>query len=207
MPNIKIAVLGAGNIGGSIGRAWVAAGQDVAFGVNDLNGKNANALRAKLGDKANIGTLADALATNPDVVLLAIPSRLVDETLARFKDQLDGKIIIDATNKFGAPEMNSFASLQQHTPQAKIYRTFNYVGWENFENPNFPGGPGDLFYCGTEGDAKAVVEELISNVGYQPLYLGGVDQIGLMEAITQVTMALAFKLGKGREISYKLLTR
>ena len=45
---LTIAVLGAGNIGSTLGRKWVAAGHQVAFGVNDPNGKHAQALRTEL---------------------------------------------------------------------------------------------------------------------------------------------------------------
>jgi len=33
---MKIAVIGKGNIGGSLGSKWLAAGHDVVYGANDL---------------------------------------------------------------------------------------------------------------------------------------------------------------------------
>src|SRR3954449_10638411 len=98
MPPYKIVVLGGGNIGGSIGRKWVAAGHEVVFGVNDTGGKNATSLKNDLGDKITIGTIEEALATGPDVVLLAVPAAKVGDLIARNAAQLDGKIIFDATN-------------------------------------------------------------------------------------------------------------
>jgi predicted dinucleotide-binding enzyme len=202
---LNIAVLGAGNIGGTIGRKWAQAGHQVTFGVNDPNGKNAQELRSELGDSVKIGTLADVLSGNPDVVLLALPGTAVESTIAQYASQLDGRIIIDAANRMGAPTMNSFSALQQHTPQARIYRAFNIYGYENFANPEFNGVQADLFFCGTPGDSRAIVEQLIREVGLRPMYLGGVEQVGRVDSITGVWFALALGQGKGRHLAFKVL--
>jgi predicted dinucleotide-binding enzyme len=201
---LNIAVLGAGNIGGTIGRKWANAGHSVTFGVNDPNGKNAQALRSELGDKVKISTVADALSGNPDVVLLALPGAAAESTIAQYASQLDGRIIIDAANRMGAPTMNSFAALQQHTPQARIYRAFNIYGYENFAKPEFDGVQADLFFCGTSSDSRAIVEQLIREVGLRPMYLGGVEQVGTVDSITGVWFALALGQGKGRHLAFKV---
>src|SRR6266852_5421481 len=82
MTTIKIAVLGAGHIGGSLGRKWVATGHQVVFGVNNPDGEKARKLRSDLGDHAAIYTTADALATNPDVVVMSLPGTAMDATIA-----------------------------------------------------------------------------------------------------------------------------
>jgi predicted dinucleotide-binding enzyme len=202
-----IAVLGAGNIGGTIGRKWANAGYEVVFGVNDVNGKNAEALRSELGDRAKIGTIAEALSSNPAVVLMAIPGGAMEDTIAQYASQLDGKIIIDSANRMGASTMNSFEALQQHTPHAQIYRAFNTYGFENFANPDFNGVQGDLFYCGPDGDSRAIVEQLISAVGLRPVYLGGVGQVGVVDGITGIWFALAIGQKKGRHLAFKVLER
>jgi predicted dinucleotide-binding enzyme len=103
--------------------------------------------------------------------------------------------------------MNSFATFQQHTPRARVFRAFNTLGWENFANPEFEGGPADLFYCGSDGDARMAVEQLITDIGLRPVYLGGVEQVGLVDAIGSLWFALAFGQGKGRHLAFKMLTR
>jgi predicted dinucleotide-binding enzyme len=207
MSTIKIVVLGAGNIGGTLGSKWVAAGHQVVFGVNNPNGEKAGKLRSNLGDRAAIYTTAEALATNPDVVVLAIPGPAMDATIAQYADQLDGKIVIDTANKMGASTHNSFAALQQHTPHARIYRAFNSLGWENFANPLFNGIAADLFFCGTGGEPRATVEQLISDIGLQPVYLGGVEQVGVIDSLLGLWIALAVGQGKGRQLAFKVLTK
>ena len=205
MSTIKLVVLGAGNIGGTLGRKWVAAGHQVVFGVNNPDGEKARKLRGELGDRAVIHTTAEALATNPEVVVLAIPGPAMDATIAQYADQLDEKIIIDTANKMGASTHNSFAALQQHTPHARIYRAFNTLGWENFANPLYDGTPADLFYCGADGESRATVEQLISDIGLRPVCLGGVEQAGVVDSLLGLWFALAIGQGKGRHLAFKML--
>lgn len=204
---LTIAVLGAGNIGGTLGRKWAGAGHQVAFGVNDPGGKHAQTLRSELGGKVTIGSVAEALSSNAAVVVMAVPGTAMDAMIAENAAQLDGRIILDTANRMGGGTMNSFATLQQYTPHAHIFRAFNTLGWENFANPEFAEGKADLFYCGSEGDERITVEQLISDVGLHPMSLGGVEQVELVDAIGRLWFALALGQGKGRHLAFKVLTR
>ena len=205
--NLTIAVLGAGNIGGTIGRKWVSAGHRVVFGVNDPTGKNAQALRSTLGDRADIGTVDTALNSNPDVVFIALPGAVMDAVIEQYAAQLDGRIIIDATNKMGRTSMNSLAELQKHTPHARIYRAFNSYGYENFANPTFDDIQADLFFCGTDGDSRGTIEQLISAIGLRPVYLGGVEQVNTVDGVASIWFALVFGQHKSRHLAFKMLER
>lgn len=206
MATYKIAVLGAGNIGGSIGRKWVAAGHQVAFGVNNLNGKNATALKSDLGDKITVGTLEEALATGPDIVLLAVPGGRVADVITQNAAQLDGKVIFDATNNFGSPTKNVISFLQQYTPNAQIYRAFNNMIWENFVDSDYHGIQADAFYCGDE-TGRETAEQLINEAGVNPVYVGGVDKGDLVDSLLGLFVALATGQKRGRNLAFKLLTR
>ena len=202
-----IAVIGAGNIGGTLGRKWIAAGHQVVFAVSDPNGKNAQTLRNDLGDKARIGSISDALSNNPDVVELAFPGTAVDTIITTYAKQLDGRIIIDSTNRMGSPTMNSFETLQKQTPNAQIFRVFNTYGAINFENPQFPQGTVSLFFCGPDGAARTKVEQLITDVGPEPIYVGGVDQVNVVDGVAQLWLTLAFGQKRGPNFALKILTR
>src|SRR5690606_71959 len=134
-----------------------------------------------LAGSVSAASIADAI-DGAEVVLFAIPGGIVAETVAAHAPALNGKILIDATNNMRAATRHNMAAFAQHTPVARAYRAFNHYGWENFVNPMFDGTPGDLFYCGTDGDPRAVVEQLIAAVGLRPMYLGGVDQADLVDA-------------------------
>ena len=203
---LKVAVLGAGNIGGTLGRKWITAGHQVTFGVSDPNGKNAQTLRDEFADRVSIGSVAEALTTNPQVVVMALPGTAMEATITEHATQLDNHIIIDAANRMGGGPMNSFATFQQYTPHAHIFRAFNSYGWENFANPQFAQGTADLFYCGPDGDLRTMVAQLISDVGLRPISLGGVEQVGLVDSVAGLWFALALGQRKGRHLAFKVLT-
>ncbi len=202
-----VAVLGAGNVGGALGRKWIAAGHQVVFGVSDPNGKHAESLRSDLGDKVVIGSIADALARNPDVVALALPGNVVGTIITTYAKQLDSRIIIDATNNMGSATMNSFRTLHEQVPNALPFRAFNTYGSVNFDNPQYPQGVADLFFCGPDGDARTKVEQLITDVGLESVYVGGVDQVSVVDGVAQLWLALAFGQKRGPQLTFKVLTR
>ncbi|MBA3825577.1 MAG: NAD(P)-binding domain-containing protein [Ktedonobacterales bacterium] len=204
MATLRIAVLGAGNIGGTLGRKWTKAGHTVAYGVRDPQNAEAQTLRQS-GASVTVGTVADALGTDPQVILFAIPGGTMEATIATHAAQINGRTVIDAANRLGGGgPTDSFANFQQQTPTAQVYRAFNTLGWENFENPVFNGMQGDLFFAGPEGDSLAQVEQLISDVGLRPIRLGGTDQIGAVDALLGVWFTLSKTLG--RHLAFKVLS-
>jgi 8-hydroxy-5-deazaflavin:NADPH oxidoreductase len=205
MGGLRIGVLGAGNIGGTLSKKWVAAGHTVACGVTDPQGQRAQALRADLGDQVTIGTAADALA-GAEVVLMAVPGGAMDAAIAANAAHLDGKIVIDAANRMGGGgPANSFATFQQQTPNARLYRAFNTYGWDVFADPTFAGGTPDHFYCGPDGPSRAIVERLISDVGVNPIWLGGPEQVGVVDGLLPLWLGLAAGQKMGRHLAFKLL--
>src|SRR5207302_4731557 len=70
---LTITILGAGNIGGTLGRKWHAAGHKVIFGVSNPEGKYGTELRAELGESVIVATASEALAHETDVVVMALP--------------------------------------------------------------------------------------------------------------------------------------
>jgi len=203
MATLRIAVVGAGNIGGTLGRKWVAAGHEVALGVRDTGDERARALRAELGERTRVATIPDAVA-GADAVLLAVPGKVAAETAAGLGAALDGRIVIDATNNIGAPAANSVAAIQAAAPGAHVFRAFNIYGWENFADPMYDGVQADLFYAGPEGGAGATVEALIAAVGLRPVRLGGSDQAGLTDDLLRIWFTL-MRGGRGRHMALKLL--
>jgi predicted dinucleotide-binding enzyme len=129
----------------------------------------------------------------------------MEETIAANAAALDGKLVIDAANRMGATTPNSRVACQQHAPGARYVRAFNSLGWENFANPTFDGVQADLFYAGPEAD-RALVEQLIADVGLRPMRLGDSDQAGLVDSVSGLWFALAIGQQHGRHLAFKVLT-
>ena len=123
---MKIAVIGTGHIGGTLGQRWHAAGHDVAYGSRKGSGTGPGG--------APVMPVADAL-TGAEVVLLAVPGRAVAEVVAAHGAALGGKVVIDAVNRIGEPDVNSQAAIAAAAPDARYVRAFNTLGWENFAGP------------------------------------------------------------------------
>jgi hypothetical protein len=202
---MNIAILGAGNIGSALGEKWIQAGHIVRYGVRNPDKPEVQELLAKLGDKASASDLAEAIAFG-EVILFAISGAAMDETITTHAAALDGKIVIDAANKIGSSVVNSFAAFAAQTPHAKPYRAFNAYGFENFQTPMFDGVPGDLFYCGPV-ESRATLDTLITDVGLNPVYIGGIDQVEVIDGLLKLWIALVRGQGKGRNLVFKMLTR
>ena len=202
---MKIAVVGAGHIGGTLGRKWAAAGRQVVYGVRDAGDPKTKELLAEAGANASADTVHDAIRQG-DIVVFALPGTAVAATVAANAEGLDGKILIDAANKFGTSEISSVAAMTAAAPGASVFRAFNSVGWENLAEPYFGDLQADMLYCGPSGDPQAVIEAMIVDVGLNPVYVGGLDQVQLVDNLGALWIALASGQGKGRRLAYKLLT-
>ena len=174
---MKIAVVGTGNIGDALGTRWRAAGHDVVFGSRAGTGNGPGG--------ATVTTVREALGA-ADVVVLAVPGGAVAEIAAANSAALAGKVVVDATNRMGEPEMNSRSAIMAAVPDARYVRAFNSLGWENFAEP--PAGAA-LFFA-ADPTARAVAEELISSVGLEPVFAGDAAQSSTVDALAPLWFAL-----------------
>jgi predicted dinucleotide-binding enzyme len=113
--------------------------------------------------------------------------------------------VIDSTNQFGQPVMNGLAAIAGAAPQAAIYRAFNSLGWENFAEPVLDGTQADLLYAGPDGPGRAMVEQLIADIGLRPVWVGDLSQAPLVDNLGALWGALAFGQRRGRRIAFKVL--
>jgi predicted dinucleotide-binding enzyme len=191
--DMRIAVIGKGNIGGSLGSKWRAAGHDVVYGARDGSGEGPGG--------APVLGIGDALK-DADVVLLAVPGQVVPDVVSEHRAALAGKTVIDAVNRIGAPEFDSRAIIADAAPQARYVRAFNTLGWENFVNP-LPST--DLFFA-AEPAARATAEELIEAVGLRPAFVGDAGATATVDALLPLWFALVRQNGGNRRLALRMVT-
>jgi predicted dinucleotide-binding enzyme len=202
---MKIGIIGMGNIGATLGRAWANAGHEVAFGVRSTKAPKVTELLESLDGKATARQVAQTI-TFADVVLLAIPGKAVDEFIRTYSAELGGKIVIDATNTFGQPVLHNVTLLQGGLPRSKVFRAFSTLAWETYANPLFGEERADLFFCGDSGEARETMEALIWDVGLRPIYVGGPETVPLVGQMTRLWFTLVMSEGYDRRTAFRLLT-
>jgi predicted dinucleotide-binding enzyme len=191
----RIAVIGAGNIGGTLGDAWRRAGHDVTFGVRAGGERRDHGRRFATPELA----IRDA-----EVVVFALPGTAMDETVPRLAGSLQGRVVIDATNRIGVPKAHSEA-LWALAPGVAVFRAFNSLGWENFRDPHYGDDVADLFFAGPVGAARGTDAGLILDVGLRPIYTG--TDPDLVDGVLRLWFALVRGQGMGRGVAFKVLTR
>jgi predicted dinucleotide-binding enzyme len=185
----RIAVIGSGNIGATIGEAWRRAGHEVTFA-------------SRSPEPPRTVAIADAMA-GAEVVLLAVPGPTVPALLAEHGAALDGRIVIDATNDVGGERLHHGEAYAEHAPGARFARAFNTLGYELFADPSIGGEVADLFWCGPE---DAGVEQLIADVGLRPVRVGGIDAIDVVDGACRLWLTLVFRQGHPRRLAFRMLT-
>jgi predicted dinucleotide-binding enzyme len=190
---MRIAVIGKGNIGGSLGGKWLAAGHDVVYGARDGSGEGPGG--------APVRGSGDALK-DADVVVLAVPGQVVGDVVTEHGAALAGKTVIDAVNRIGAPEFDSRAIIADAAPQARYVRAFNSLGWENFANPM----PGTNMFFAADPDARATTEELIKAVGLEPAFLGDASATATVDGLLPLWFALVRQNGGNRRVALRVVT-
>ncbi|MGH9709023.1 MAG: NAD(P)-binding domain-containing protein, partial [Candidatus Acidiferrales bacterium] len=100
---MKIAILGAGNVGGALGRGWAAKGHSIFFGVPEPQSEKMRSLLTSIGANARAGSVQDA-AANAEVVVVATPWEAAQSAILA-AGNLAGKIVIDCTNPL-APDLS-----------------------------------------------------------------------------------------------------
>lgn len=202
---MKIAVIGAGNVGGTLGGKWAQAGHEVVFGVRDLESPKVAALLETIEAGARAEGIARSLR-DAEAVLLAVPWSAVPEIVQAHGEALGGKIAIDATNNFGAEVVNRVDTIREGARKAIVFRAFNSLGWEVFARPRVGETRADLFYCGPNGAARERMESLIAEVGLRPVRVGDLDQVQLVDHMGALWVHMAIRQGLGRRLAFKMMT-
>jgi predicted dinucleotide-binding enzyme len=207
---MKIGIIGAGNVGGALGRGWVRAGHAVTFGVRDVADPKVAGLQQAGAQVASVA----AAAKGAEVVVLATPWEATRDAIREAGD-LSGKIVFDCTNPL-APDLSGLTHgsdtsgaerVASWATGARVVKVFNTTGANNMEKPDFHGVAATMFYCGDDGEAKEAAHQLAADLGFDPVDAGALDQARLLEPLALLWIRLAYVQKQGREIAFRLMKR
>jgi predicted dinucleotide-binding enzyme len=188
---MNIAFIGYGNVGAPLAGHLQRVGHNVVLAAEEPLSDTA---RKALDRYPGLKTAPPREAVKAaDVVFLATPFQANEAAIAAVSAELEGKVLVDCTNPVGpglTHGLNNTRSgsemLQSLAPQAKVVKAFTIYGFENFEDnvyPNYNVKP-VMMYCGQDPGAKQTVGELIAQLGWEPLDVGGLEQALHLEHMT-----------------------
>jgi predicted dinucleotide-binding enzyme len=210
---MKIGIIGAGNVGGTLGKAWAKKGHSIFFGVRHPTDDKTTQLVQSIGNKAQAGAVRDAAAFG-QVVVLATPWPATEDAIKQAGD-LSGKVVIDCTNPL-KPDLSGLAlghstsgaeQVAQWTKGAKVFKAFNTTGYNIMSDPVINGTRTVMFVCGDDEITKPLVLQLASEVGFDAVDAGKLVQARLLEPWAMLWISLAFRGNVGREFGFALLRR
>ena len=190
---MKIAIIGAGNVGGALAEKWSKVGHTVI-----VAGRDQEKTKAKAEQVGATAASPKSAAKDADVVVFAVPSADLVE-IAKQAGDLTGKIVIDATNIMGPAARTSESpalALAKAIPGAKVVKTFNTAFAQiHAETAGKTERPSQVL-VGDDSDAKDTVKVLIEEAGFEPFDAGGLDLAPDLEGFARINISLAYGPGK-----------
>jgi len=179
---VKIGIVGAGRMGGTLAVLLAHAGHEV-LPANSRGPESLADLVAQAGPTAR-ATTPEAAAREGEVVIVALPWSHRDALPA--PGLVAGKVVVDAMNSFGhkaATGPTSTEQTAQALPGARVVKAFNTLNFGTMRGA--AGRTGDerlsLFLAGDDAEAKQIVAGLISDMGFAAVDSGPLREGGLRQ--------------------------
>ena len=193
---MKIAVIGAGSVGSTLGNAWQRRGHDITYGVRDPSDDK----YASLG--APVATNEQA-AGDAEVVVLCTPWQATQQAVQSCGD-LAGKVLIDCTNPL-TPDVSGLEvghttsgaeTIARWASGARVCKAMNQIGAPMMDAPKLSATP-VMFVCGDDDAAKATTLELVSALGFEAVDAGDLTLARLLEPYALIWIHMALRGGWG----------
>jgi NADPH-dependent F420 reductase len=205
---MKIAIIGAGNVGSALARATSEAGHSVV--VSAVDPEHAKTAANQAGGV--VATSNAEAAQDADLVVLAIPYGAVDRVVKEITRVAAGKIVIDATNPLkpdgsglAVTDRSGAELVQDRLPTASVIKAFNTVFASNQAEPAVDGVPLDGYFAGDDPDAKNTVADLLTAIGYRPIDVGGLAAARALEHMAFLNISLNARNGWQWRSGWKLV--
>src|ERR1700722_7521957 len=210
MSQLRVTVIGAGNVGGNLGSRLSSSGLAVRFGVRE--GTDTKALLAKCAKDAAAVDPAAAGAWG-EVIFFALPAPATVEVARSLAKELGGKVVVDCGNPVSwkegpvwapPPEGSLAAAIAKAVPGARVIKGFNTFGAEFHKEPGRAGVPADVYLAGDDTEAKKLVTEVATKAGFRPVDAGPLRNASVLENVAMLWIHLATVGGHGRTFSFAM---
>jgi predicted dinucleotide-binding enzyme len=211
---MKIAFLGFGQVGAPLADHLQRAGHEVTLAARAADGESVQRARAR-NAALQVADPAAAVAA-AEVVFLATPYAANASVLPPLADALAGKVLVDCTNPVGPglshglqSQRSGSADVQALAPRARVVKAFTIYGFENLDDNRFPAAnvKPAMMYCGDDAAAKGTVAQLIGQLGWEPLDVGGLVQALHLEHMTLLWIRMVRMGGQSPHLVWAALRR
>lgn len=210
---MNIAIIGAGSVGGMLGKLWAARGHEITFGVRDQRSPRLEALLHTIGAGAQAASIKDAVAA-AETLVLAVPWEAARAAVEACGD-VSGKVLVDCTNPVAAGLSGLSIGLTTSAAEeiagwadgARVVKAFNTLGAQDLPNPRFGDLAASMLICGDDAEAKSVVSRLAEELGFDVVDTGPLWNARLLEPLALLWIRLAYVEGLGPNIAFRLLRR
>ena len=174
----KIAVLGTGIVGQTIGSKLISVGNKVMIGSRTSDNAKAKDFVNKHNGDSICGTFAEAAAYAEIIFNCTLGKASIEALNLAGTKNLNGKIIVDVANPLdfskGMPpslaicNTNSLGETIQNTfPQSKVVKALNTMWCGLMVNPSMiNNGDHSTFICGNHNEAKEKVKFILMSFGW-----------------------------------------
>lgn len=190
---LKIGIIGAGQIGGTLAALWVQAGHEVL-----ISSRHPDALRPlaqSLGPRARVGTPREAALFGP-VVLVSVPYGALPQIGRDLRGELAGKIVLDTGNPY--PQRDGPMALEarkkgtgvasaEFLPGVRLVRAFNAINSGDLRSEaHRKGEPIAIPLAGDDPEALQVAQQLVRDAGFAPVLVGPLSRAREFDVGTSV---------------------
>lgn len=203
----RVAIIGAGNVGGGLGVRLSNSGVPVMFGVRPDADTKALLAQCK---GASASSLEEAAAWG-DVVFLALPASAAVDVARSLAGPLTGKVVVDCNNPlvwkegpvWQPPAEGSLAAaIAKAAPGARVVKGFNTFGAEFHKDPGLAGVPAQVFLAGNDAAAKKLVAEVAEKAGFRAVDAGPLRNASVLENVAMLWIHLATIGEQGRAFTF-----
>src|SRR6266446_6351160 len=183
---MKVAIIGSGNVGKALAGSATRAGHTVTLAAHDPQ----HAEDAAKATKAHAARSNKEAVKDAELVVLAVPADKVDEVVGALSSDLDGKVIIDVTNRVNAQDPGKVldgSSMSEHiqkkAPKAHVVKAFNYAFASKMADPKVNGKRLDGFVAGDDEQAKQKALQFVESIGFRPIDAGPLAMARALEGM------------------------
>jgi len=192
---MKIGIIGSGDVGRTLGQAFLSEGHAVMLGTRNTSKPEVVAWK-KDNPSGETGIFSEA-AKFGELLVIAIEGPATEAAVRLAgPENFSGKTVIDVTNPitndppvngvlkfFTGPDGSLMKKIQVLAPGAKLVKAFNSVGNTLMYKPNLPGGTPTMFICGDDEAAKRTVTEILLSFGWEVEDMGKAEAAGAIESL------------------------